>query len=105
MANDLDLGFSMCPKARLFENPPLCLSSGFAREGCWEKGMANQLSWALLRYGLMRQCLLTVLFVQAEQQGGDPSDYGSLQGSLFYGKSLNFMVVSDSNHPLFGPSP
>lgn len=61
----------MCSKAGLFENPPLCLSSGFAKEGCWEKGAANQLSWALLCYGFMGQHPLTVLLVQAAEQGGD----------------------------------
>lgn len=69
IANDLDPCFSICPKVRFFENPLLCLSSGFTKRDTG-KGTANRLPLALLR-SWTPKAGFTILLFEAKEQGGD----------------------------------
>lgn len=97
MASALDLCFS---KARLVENPPRCLSSGFAKQGCWRKGGAK---------GSPRLCVAHRLTLPSclrqRNRAALPSDPGTLRGSPFHGNPFSFVGISDPNHLLFGPNP
>lgn len=69
LANDLDPCFSVCPKVRFFENPLLCLSSGFTKRDV-AKGTANGLPLALLR-SWTHKAGFTILLFEAKEQGGN----------------------------------
>lgn len=64
----------------------------FCNKECWEKGSAS----------LMDQSSLFYFFRQRDGVVM-PSDFGTLQGSLFYGNLSHFMLISDPKHPSFGP--